>query len=180
VNGFNSQLNVYVSLSCSELPFGVTCNFSPTNVLVGCTPTCTPALSTLQLQTLGTEPVTAMNRQGPGTKLPAYAFVFPTLLGPGLLGLAGLAAGKRRRIWRNAGLMLLVCAGALSITACNQRYYYLNHGPIPNTGTPAGSYTITVNSVATTGSSIVTPPTSPQLALTVTAGTQSAASAAAR
>ena len=66
------------------------------------------------------------------------------------------------------------------MTACNPRYHYLNHGPIPNTGTPTGSYTITVNSVATSGSEIVTPPTSPQLALTVTAGTQSAASAVAR
>jgi hypothetical protein len=187
VNGFNSQLNMYVSLSCSELPFGTTCTFSPMNVLAGCTPTCTPVISTLQIQTLGTapvtgEPVAGMNRQGnssgngqgPGMELPAYAFLFPALL-----GLAGLGS-RKRQIWRNAGLTLVVFAGALTITACNQRYYYLNHGPIPNTGTPTGSYSITVNSAAATGSDIITPPTSPQLAVTVTPGTQSSTPAVAR
>lgn len=172
VNGFNSQLNTYVSLSCSELPFGTLCNFSPVSLLVSCNPTCTAGTSTLQIQTLGTKP-TSMN-QGLGTKLPAYAFLFPALF-----GLAGLGA-RKRQIWRNVGLVLLVFAGALSMTACNPRYYYLNHGPIPNTGTPVGAYTITVNSVAATGSSIITPPTSPQLALTVTTGTQSATSAVAQ
>jgi hypothetical protein len=184
VNGFNSQLDTYVNLSCSELPFGTTCTFSPTSVMAGCTPTCTPVTSTLQIQTLGTQPVSDTsistksmnrqpplpgNRQEPKTSLRALAFLFPAFF-----GLAGLGAGKRK-VWRNAGLMLLVFAGALSITACNPRYYYLNRGPIPNTGTPEGSYTITVNSSASLGSDLITPSTSPQLALTVTAGTQSSA-----
>jgi hypothetical protein len=180
VNGFNSQLNQYVSLSCSELPFGTTCTFNPTNLMATCTPTCTSVTSTLQIQTLGTEPVsTAMNRLGNrpgntsgngqalGTKLSVYAFLFPALF-----GLAGLGA-RKRQIWRNASLMLLVFAGALSMTACNERYNYLKHGPIPNTGTPLGVYPITINSVATLGSAITTPPTSPQLTLTVTAGSVS-------
>ncbi len=179
-NGFNSQLTSYVSLSCSELPFGTTCTFSPTNLPAACNPTCTPVTSTLQIQTLGTTPVTPVpisrngNPPGPGTKLPAYAFLFPAFF-----GLASLGA-RKKKAWRNAGLMLLILAGTMSLTACNPRYRYLNHGPIPNTGTPTGSYTITVNSVATSGSEIVTPPTSPQLALTVTAGTQSSDSAVAR
>jgi Bacterial Ig-like domain (group 3) len=184
-NGFNSQLNTYVSLSCSELPFGAACTFSPTSLLVSCNPTCTAGVSTLQFQTLGTKP-TSMNQlgnrpgsppgngQGLGTKLPVYAFLFPAMC-----GLAGLGA-RKRQIWRKAGLVLLVFAGALSMTACNPRYNYLNHGPIPNTGTPAGAYTITINSVAALGSSIITPPTSPQLAITVTPGTQSATSAVAQ
>ncbi|MGH7441095.1 MAG: Ig-like domain-containing protein [bacterium] len=172
-NGFNSQLSTYVTLSCSELPFGTTCTFSPSNVLAGCTPMCTPVTSTLQIQTLGTQPVSGSpvsrlgSRQAPGTKLPAYAFLFPAFF-----GLVGLGA-RRRKAWRNAGLILLVFAGAMSLTACNPRYYYLVHGPIPNTGTPTGSYSITVNAAASSGSLLVTPSTSPQLALTVTASTQS-------
>jgi hypothetical protein len=182
-NGFNSQLNSYVSLSCSELPFGTTCTFSPTNLPAACNPTCTTVTSTLQIQTLGTAPVTPVpiagkgNPPGPGTELPAYAFLFPAFFGLAGLGARNLGA-RKKKTWRNAGFVLLILAGAMSMTACNPRYKYLNHGPIPNTGTPTGSYTITVNSVATVGSNIVTPPTSPQLALTVTPGTQSAASAA--
>ena len=37
------------------------------------------------------------------------------------------------------------------MTACSQRYNYLNHGPPGNTGTPAGSYIITVEAQSSTG-----------------------------
>ena len=163
VNGFNTQMNTYVSLSCSELPFGTTCTFSPTNLQATCTPTCTTVTSTLQIQTLQASASNSIHDgAGRGSRVPVYALLFPAFL-----GLAGMGA-RKRRVWRNSFLILLVLAGAMSITACNPRYYYLNRGPIPNTGTPAGAYSITVNSVATVGSQIFTPPTSPQLALTVT------------
>ena len=172
VNGFNA----YVSLSCSELPPATSCSFSPVNVLASCTAgagqqqTCTPGLSTIQLQTIapsGTQAPTGAqikNPSKPHSSLPAYAFAFPALFA----GLAGLRTRNHRAIW-NTLIVLSLLAGALGMTACKERYNYLNHGPTPNPGTPSGTYTITVNSVSTTGSLITMPPTSPQLALTVTA-----------
>ena len=169
VNGFNA----YVSLSCSGLPPATTCSFSPVNVLASCTPgagtqeTCTPGLSTVQLQTIAPSGTQAKNSGKPGSGLPVYAFALPAIFA--LTGsLAGMRARKHRAFW-NTILVIFLLVGALGITACKERYNYLNHGPTSNPGTPAGTYTITVNSVSTTGSLITTPPTSPQLVLTVTA-----------
>jgi hypothetical protein len=166
VNGFNS----YVSLSCSGLPVNTTCNFTPLNVPASCTTsasgvqTCTPGTSVMQIQTLAPSPAsTAANRGDVG--LSAYAFVFPALF-----GLAGLGTCKRHA-WRNLALGMLALAGAMSMTACAQRYKYLNHGPPGNPGTPTGSYTITVDAESSNGSFTITPPTQPQIALTITAGT---------
>jgi hypothetical protein len=162
VNGFNS----YVSLSCTGLPVNTTCNFTPLSVPASCTTsaggvqTCTPATSTMQIQTLAPSPRVAANNDA---GLPAYAFVFPALF-----GLAGLGACKRRP-WRNLALGMLAFAGAMSMTACAQRYNYLNHGPPGNPGTPTGSYTVTVDAESSNGSFTITPPTQPQIALTITA-----------
>jgi hypothetical protein len=146
VNGFNA----YVSLSCAGLPVNTTCNFTPTNVLASCTgSTCTPAISSMQIQTQEPSPLIA-------------EFLFPVLL-----GLAGLGA-RKRGAWRNVVLGMLAFAGALGITACSQRYNYLNHGPPGNPGTPAGTYTVTVEAQSSTGSATTTPPTLPQLTLTIT------------
>jgi hypothetical protein len=53
----------------------------------------------------------------------------------------------------------------LGTTACNPRYYYLNHGPIPNPPTPSGSYTVNVTAQSTNGITAITHSTT--LALTV-------------
>ncbi len=163
VNGFNA----YVSLSCSGLPVNTTCNFTPLNVPASCTTstsgvqTCTPGTSVMQIQTLAPSPgSTAANR---GVGMSTYAFVFPALF-----GLAGLGTCKRRA-WRNLALGVLALAGAMSMTACAQRYKYLNHGPPGNPGTPIGSYTVTVDAESSNGSFTITPPTQPQIALTITA-----------
>jgi hypothetical protein len=146
VNGFNA----YVSLSCSGLPVNTTCNFTPVNILASCTAgTCTPATGSMQIQTQEPSPLIA-------------EFLFPVLL-----GLAGLGTCKRGA-WRNVVLGMLAFAGALGITACSQRYDYLNHGPPGNPGTPAGTYTVTVEAQSSTGSATTTPPTEPQLTLTIT------------
>ncbi len=92
-----------------------------------------------------------------------YAIVFPALL-----GLVGLGRCRRRR---NLALGLLAFAGAMSMTACSQRYRYLNHGPPDNTGTPVGSYTVTIEAQSSTGAETTTPPTYPQITLTITAAT---------
>jgi Bacterial Ig-like domain (group 3) len=166
VNGFNS----YVNLSCQGLPVNTTCTFTPVSVPASCTTsasgveTCVPGSSVMQIQTLApSPPTTALNDSGSGMQ--RYAFVFPALL-----GIAGLGA-CRRRTWRNLALGLLAFAGAMSMTACSQRYNYLNHGPPDNTGTPLGSYTVTVEAQSSTGAETTTPPTQPQITLTITAAT---------
>jgi Bacterial Ig-like domain (group 3) len=164
VNGFNA----YVSLSCNGLPINTTCNFTPLNVPASCTTsasgaqTCTPGTSVMQIQTLAPSPQNTARSSGDGG-MRRYAFVFPALF-----GLAGLGACKRRS-WRNLALGLLAFAGAMSITACSQRYNYLNHGPPGNTGTPSGHFLITVEAESSNGSDTITPPTQPQITLTITA-----------
>jgi hypothetical protein len=166
VNGFNS----FVNLSCNGLPVNTTCTFTPVNVPASCTTsasgveTCVPGSSVMQIQTLApSPPTTALNAGGSGMQ--RYAFVFPALL-----GLAGLGACRRRH-WRNLAFGLLAFAGAMSVTACSQRYKYLNHGPPDNTGTPVGSYIVTVEAQSSTGAETTTPPTYPQVTLTITAAT---------
>jgi Bacterial Ig-like domain (group 3) len=163
VNGFSA----YVSLSCTGLPINTTCNFTPVNVPANCTTsasgaqTCTPGTSVMQIQTQTPSPLIA-GRNNEGAGMRRYAFVFPALF-----GLAGLGA-CRRRAWRNLLLGILAFAGALGMTACSQRYNYLNHGPPGNPGTPAGTYTITVQASSSTGAYTTTPPTQPQITLTIT------------
>jgi hypothetical protein len=164
VNGFNA----YVSLSCSRLPINTVCTFTPVNVLAACTTsaagaqTCTPGTSVMQIQTQAPSPGKNTANNG-SAGIERYALVFPALF-----GLVGLGACKRRA-WRNLGLGMLALAATLSMTACAQRYYYLNHGPPDNTGTPIGSYALTVDAQSSNGSLTITPPTEPQLTLTVTA-----------
>jgi hypothetical protein len=164
VNGFNA----YVSLSCSGLPVNTTCTFTPVNVLASCTTnasgvqTCTPATSVMQIQTLTPSPRSTADNGG-DAGMRRYAFVFPALF-----GLAGLGASKRRA-WRNLALGILAFAGAMGMTACSQRYNYLNHGPPGNPGTPTGSYVVTVESQSSAGSETITPPTAPQITLSITA-----------
>jgi hypothetical protein len=151
VNGFNA----YVNLSCSGLPVNTTCNFTPLSVQASCTTatsgkqTCTPVTSAMQIQT-----------QAPSPKLAAFVF-------PAFLGLVGLSA-CRRRAWRNMLLGVVALACAMGMTACSQRYNYLNHGPPGNPGTPVGTYAVTVDAQSSTGSETTVPPTLPQLTLKVT------------
>ena len=163
VNGFSA----YVSLSCTGLPINTTCTFTPVNVAANCTTgasgaeTCTPGTSVMQIQTQAPSPkIAGGNSDDAGMR--RYVFVFPALF-----GLAGLGACKRRA-WRNLLLGLVAFAGALGMTACSQRYNYLNHGPPGNPGTPAGTYTVTVEAQSSTGSQTTTPPTLPQITLTIT------------
>jgi Bacterial Ig-like domain (group 3) len=164
VNGFNA----YVNLSCKGLPLNSTCTFTPVSVPASCTTsasgveTCVPGSSVMQIQTLAPSPPTTAQNAG-GSGMLRYAFVFPALL-----GLAGIGASRRRR---NLALGLLAFAGVMTMTACSQRYRYLNHGPPDNIGTPLGSYTVTIDSQSSTGSETTTPPTNPQITLTITAAT---------
>jgi hypothetical protein len=164
VNGFNA----YVTLSCSGLPINTTCTFTPVSVLTACTTssagaqTCTPGTSVMQIQTQTPSPnPTAANSSNAGMQ--RYAIILPVLF-----GIAGLGA-RKRRAWRNLALAMLAFTGVMGMTACSQRYRYLNHGPPPNEGTPIGSYTVTIQASSSTGSETTTPPVQPQITLVVTA-----------
>ncbi|HTZ89151.1 MAG TPA: hypothetical protein VMA71_02345 [Alloacidobacterium sp.] len=143
LNGFNDM----VTLSCSGNPAGSACAFSPTTLtpLNG-----QPVTSLLQVTTQGTS--------GTGLLLPnrpshiAFAIVLP-----GLLTLAGLGAIRRRsglNALRVLGIAALLVAGSLGLSACSQRYDYLNHPPEPNSGLGAGNYTVTVAAYSNNGSSV--------------------------
>src|SRR5258707_9860211 len=125
LNGFNA----FVTLSCTGLPINTTCTFSPISVQASCTTstagaqTCTPGTSVMQIQTQTPSPnPTASNNEA---GMQRYAIVLPVLF-----GLAGLGA-RKRRTWRNLALAMLAFAGVMGMTACSERYRYLNHGP-PN------------------------------------------------
>lgn len=144
-NGFAQAVN----LSCSGLPDQSTCTFTPDVV----TPPANGSIqSALQIATMATSPVTTQKEPGPlGGSRAVWAVVLP-----GMLALAGVGA-VRRRHWtalRMLGLVLLLGAGMLGLSACNVRYSYLHYKPSPNYGTPAGNFTVTVSAYSTNGTAI--------------------------
>jgi hypothetical protein len=131
--GFNN----YVSLSCAGLPLYTTCSFLPSNVNVT-----GPSLSTMTLDTTAPSGKTSALRRDAG-------FVYAFLL-PGALGLAGLCFGRNRSLRM---LAMLCVVGSLigGASSCAQRYRYLNYGPTPNPGTPAGKSIIRIYGTAVKG-----------------------------
>lgn len=145
-NGFSQQ----VTLSLSGLPGGTTSTFTPS--IVTANSTTGPVPSTLQIQTTA---LSGALNPGP---LPggnaghlAYAMVFP-----GVLALVGMGALRKRggNGLRLLGLVVLLLASASGLTACSQRYSYLNHPPAKNPGTPAGSYTVVVTAYSNNGGQV--------------------------
>ena len=144
-NGFAEAVN----LSCSGLPGQSTCSFNPDVV----TPAANGSIqSALQITTMATSPVKSKNEPGPlGGSRTAWAVVLP-----GILALAGVGA-VRRKHWtalRALGLVMLLGAGMLGLSACNVRYCYEHYTPSPNFGTPAGQYTVVISAYSTNGTAI--------------------------
>jgi Bacterial Ig-like domain (group 3) len=142
-NGFNDM----VTLSCSGVPAGATCTFSPTTL----TPQTSAAVSsTLQVQTQGASGKAARLENRGSTIALAIAL-------PGAVALAGLGASRRRSalVLRGFGIVVLLVAGA-GLEGCSSRYGYLNHPPSGNPGLPAGTYTISVSGNATISGTSVT------------------------
>jgi hypothetical protein len=139
----------FVTLSCGVIPDQASCIFTPEQVEIqpgqnaGVT-------SLMEIQTEAAPPTSASsaNRPGNGSSPIAWAFLLP-----GALGLGGLAWGTRRRKWL-ARLSLVALVGIVSLlgtTACNPRYAYEHHGPVPNLPTPAGNYTVIVTAQYSNG-----------------------------
>ncbi len=168
---------MFVTLSCSGLPSEASCTFTPESVeILPTTPTsCSsgspaaacPPVSSMLLQTVAPSGTSVVRPGFPGSAGHPVAWA---ILLPGMLGLGGLAWGARRRRWLQR-LALVALAGlvaALGTTACNPRYYYLNHGPQPNPATPNGTYNVTITAQTTNGVTATT--TNTTMVLTVTGG----------
>lgn len=143
LNGFNNM----VTLSCSGNPAGSDCFFSPS--------TLTPlngaaATSSLQITTQASSGASVV-WPGQNSRI-AYAVVFP-----GILALFGLGAIRRRSGWnslRVLGMVALLAAGSLGLSACSQRYGYLHHPPAGNPAVPAGTYNVTIAAYANNGAAV--------------------------
>ncbi len=123
--------NGSISLSCGNAPTGTTCTFSPSSItLVGTS----PSSATLTISTTARPIVT------PAASL-YFRHFYALWLGVPGLAFVGLGFGNDRRRRRVAGLLAL-CAVTLLLflqPACS----HTNTQP-PVSGTPAGTYTISV------------------------------------
>ena len=166
---------VFVTISCSGLPDQASCTFTPEKVEI--LSTTTGALtSSMVIGTQAASSTASKRAPRPGSSPIAWAFLLP-----GALGFAGLASrGRRRRgplgqvsvrgvvsrwLSRVSLLLLVSLVTLLGTTACNPRYSYLNHGPIPNPATPAGTYTVTIAAQSSNGVTAITQTTT--MAVTV-------------
>lgn len=146
-NGFSEAVN----LSCSGLPGASNCDFTP----VVATPAANgTANSSLQITTTARSGAGTTAYRGPeplGGSHAAYALVIP-----GVLALAGVGAIRRRNFGglKVLGFVLLLAAGSMGLTACNQRYSYLHYKPSPNYGTGAGNYTVVISAYASNGTAV--------------------------
>jgi hypothetical protein len=162
VNSSGLTSPMFVTLSCSGLPDQASCVFAPENLEI--LPNATAAVtSTMYITTqLGSQSNASLSR-------PVSTPVSLAFLLPGGLALGGLAWSARRRasLQRLSLLALVGLVTILGATACNPRYDYFNHGPIPNRAVVPGNYSITVAAQTSNGVTAIT--TTTTIALTVTA-----------
>lgn len=141
-NGFADM----VTLSCSGNPAGTKCYFSPATL----TPLNGNATSS-QLQ------ITTTASSGASVAWSGGSHVVYAVVLPGMLALIGLGTIRRRSGWnslRVLGLVALLAAGTLGLSACAQRYDYLHHPPAGNPGVPAGNYSVTIAAYSNNGAAV--------------------------
>ncbi len=136
--GFNGTIN----FACSGLPAASTCTFNPTTL----TPSGSATSTTLSIATTARSIASAQ---------PMSGATLAAITGFGFLGIVFLGVPARRRSsLRWAGMMLLGLTLAFGLISCG------GHTTTPPTvtGTPAGSFSVTVTATsgATTHSSVIT------------------------
>lgn len=135
---------MFVTLSCSGLPDQSSCTFTPENVEI--LPGATAVInSSMVLQTQAASSTSASSTRQRSNPV-SWAFLLP-----GALVLVGMGWGGRGWVRRFSLLALVGLVTVLGTTACNPRYYYLNHGPPTNPATPAGTYTVIVDAQTSNG-----------------------------
>ncbi|MFZ1015155.1 MAG: Ig-like domain-containing protein [Terracidiphilus sp.] len=161
INASSLTAPMFVTLSCSGLPDQSSCSFTPENIEI--LPNATaPVTSALNLATSAQGQIRKAELPQGNAGRVSWAILLP-----GLLGLAGLGFGARRKRWlkRVALLGLVGLVGVLGATACSPLYNFRNHGPSVNLPTPAGTYTLLVTAQSSNGVTATTH--SITLALTV-------------
>jgi Cep192 domain 4 len=139
--GFNEG----VSFSCSALPAGAGCTFSPSVVTPDGTNPATTALTLSTTARSGTSPLRTIRTSPPG----GVAVLLACGLYELLAGWLVLAAGRRRV---RSGLTILLLASALFAAAAGVACGGGSSTSSGGSGTPAGSYTVLVSgSVVGTG-----------------------------
>ena len=125
-----------VELSCSGLPDQSTCTFSTTNLTIS-NSQYKALTSSMVIQTVAASTASLHRDASPI----AWAFLLP-----GILGLGGIAfSARRNKVLRRLSMLGIVAiVTVLGTAGCNPRYSYENHGPVPNAGTAAGTYTVKV------------------------------------
>ena len=143
---------MFITLSCSGNPDQSACTFTPGSVEI--LPNATTAVtSSMVMATQATPTRGAAARRSSGTAL--------AVLLPGMLGLAGLAFGARKRGWARLMLIAFVAlATSLGMSACSPLYNYYNHGPNDNLPTPAGTFQMKVTAQSNNGVTAITNSTS--------------------
>jgi YVTN family beta-propeller protein len=124
-----------ITFSCSGLPSMAVCGFNPTSL----TPNASNLDTTLTITTAAQSSRGELLPAQPSGRLYVMGLVLPAML----LGTVGLAAPKRRKLLSFALVCVLV-GGCPLQTACGGG----NSGGGGSTGTPSGTYTITVTGTA--------------------------------
>lgn len=162
---------MFVTLSCSGLPTGASCTFTPETLeILPTTPTSCPAGSPasacppISSMVMRTQEQVAKDERRPVNPV-AWAILLP-----GILGLGGVAFGARKRRWlRRMALVAIVgLVTTLGMTACKPLYHYYQNGPVHPYATPSGTYTVTVTGQTTNGITATTNSTT--FVMTVTGG----------
>jgi hypothetical protein len=142
LNGYTGT----ITFACGELPTAATCSFNPSSVIALGN---TPLTTSLTIDTT-VRSGSLLRPAWPGSQA-GSPILLASLSGMGLFGLmlAGSGAkGRRRRAAIVLGAVLLVTLGMLA--ACdNDTAAKIPPPPPPATGTPAGSYLVTVTSTGT-------------------------------
>ena len=147
--GFSEQ----VTLSCAGLPAQVTCNFSP----VIATTAQGAFTSTLEVQTQAAAGAMALPDAGVGHR----SRVALAMALPGVLALLGFTARRRcamvnLRALSSVSALVLMLAGGLTLAGCSTRYGYNHHAPAVATGTPLGTFTLSIDAAGNDGSAVTT------------------------
>jgi hypothetical protein len=129
--GFTGAAN----LSCAGLPTGASCAFVPPSLTIGGS----AVSSTLTIATAPHLMTSAFPTRG------TLASALTGLTGLGLWGLVIIGGVRRRKgIWQSAAILLIVVVIGLAMAGCGGGDHVIN----PTTGTPAGTYTVTVNAAS--------------------------------
>jgi uncharacterized protein (TIGR03118 family) len=137
-NGFNSA----VSFSCSGLPGGATCSFSPSTVTpAGIAATTQLRISTVTTGTYGATPGLVV--AGPTSRTGSLGLALAAVLFLLLLLLKGIS-GRRESVTTARWIRIALTAGLLVVAAsCGS-----SKNAIPTMGTPAGTTTVMINATS--------------------------------